>query len=249
VKKNNLLLLLLLLIASCVQVNQDGSSSDITNQDSLKKNNSAGWIKSDEFYSVYYLRNLNINITNIRPQQSDTSIKLCIPAAFTQLDDGNIDGLFIVNGKIIIKKVNHHLGGGFLLVNKKVSIIKTDDGKLLTDSLIDSLVNLKASFFQQIQLVRDGEHLEFQKDQKLFQRRAVVLYYNGDIAVVESKTAITLQEFADDLVKMKVENAIYTDMGSYDEGWVRNPANGGIQVIGLNRSQTQYQSNWLIFSN
>ncbi|HET6991856.1 MAG TPA: phosphodiester glycosidase family protein [Bacteroidia bacterium] len=241
-------LFILPFLFSCIQVNNDGSLANKNKEDSIKKSILNKWNSEDEFYSIYHLRNLKVEITNVRPLQSDTSIKLCIPAAFTQLDDGSIDGLFIINGKIVdAKKVNHHLGGGFLIVNDKISIIKTDDGKFLTASCVDSLANLKASFFQQIQLVRDGENLGFHKDQKLFQRRAVAIYENGEIAMIESKSPITLDEFADDLVKMQVQNAIYTDMGSYDEGWARNPENGTIKVLGSNRSETRNQSNWLIF--
>jgi hypothetical protein len=248
-KKNSFLFLFLLIpfLFSCVQVNKDGSLADEKKEDSLKKTFNK-WSSEDEFYSIYYLRDLKLGITNVRPLSSDTSIKLCIPAAFTQLDDGSIDGLFIVNGKIVdAKKINHRLGGGLIIVNSNVSIIKTDDGKFLTPSCIDSIANLKASFFQQIQLVRDGESLGFNKDQKLFQRRAVAIYESGEIAIIESKSPITLDEFANDLVKMQVQNAIYTDMGSYDEGWVRNPVNGAFHVIGTNRSETGRQSNWLIF--
>ena len=76
-----------------------------------------------------------------------------------------------------------------------------------------------------------------------------MIFFGGDLAVIESKSPIMLQEFADDLVKMKVQNAIYTDMGSYDEGWARNPENGAIKVIGHNLSETPKQSNWALFTN
>lgn len=239
--------LFLLSLSSCVQINTDGTKvagnnlySDSINQKTNSEN---------EFFSFYYLKGMKVKLTDQRPSQADTSIKLCIPVAFTQLDDGSIDGLFILDGKIVDrKKVNHHLGGGFLITNDKISIFKTDDGKVLTENWIDSISNLKGSFFQQIQLVRNGENLEFHKDQKLFQRRAIAIFNGGQIAMVESKSPITLQEFADDLVKMKVIDAIYTDMGSYDEGWLRSLENNKISVIGHNRMETQNQSNWLIFT-
>lgn len=242
--KNKLFLLLLLPLFSCIQVNSDGTKVVENNPDSVVSKNNT----EDEFYSVFYLNNLRIELRDKRPSKSDTAIKLCIPAAFTQLDDGSIDGLFIINGIFTKReKVNHHLGGGFLIINDKISIFKTDDGKYLTESWKDSIANLKGSFFQQIQMVRDGENLEFHKDQKRFQRRAVAVFVDGKIAVIESKSPITLQEFANDLMKMKVQDAIYTDMGSYDEGWVRNLENGAISVIGNSRIETEKQSNWLIF--
>jgi hypothetical protein len=242
-------LLLLLPFSSCMEVNADGTKISPAKKDSLVASTKIKWKYEDEFYTVYYLLQNKVELRDQRPSKKDSAVLLCIPAAFTQLDDGSIDGLFIIDGKITNrKKINHHLGGGLLVVNNKLSILKTDDGKLLTESWQDSIVALKGSFLQQIQMVRHKVALDFNKDQKLFQRRAVVMYADSSVAVVESKNRITLQEFADDLVKMKVMDAIYTDMGSYDEGWVREPANGKITVIGQNRMETAKQSNWVVFT-
>lgn len=248
IRMNKIFFILLIPFSSCVNINADGTKLDPAQKDSIVVTTNSKWKYEDEFYTVYYLLDKKIALTDKRPSKADTSIFLCIPAAFTQLDDGSIDGLFIIDGKVTDrKKVNHHLGGGLLVTDDKLQLIKTDDGKFLTEAWIDSIADLKGSFFQQIQMVRDGEALNFNKDKKLFQRRAVVIYRDGAIAVVESKSPVTLQEFADDLVKMKVLNAIYTDMGSYDEGWVRNQENKKIEVIGNIRTQTQFQSNWLVF--
>jgi hypothetical protein len=242
-------ILLLLPFFSCMEVNADGTKISSDKKDSIVVSAKEKWKYEDEFYTVYFLRGNKIELRDQRPSKKDTSVLLCIPAAFTQLDDGSIDGLFIINGKITDrKKVNHHLGGGLLIVNNKLRIIKTDDGKLLTETWKDSIIALNGSFLQQIQMVRNSKALEFHKDQKLFQRRAIVMYPDSSVAMVESKDRITLQEFADDLVKMKVVDAIYTDMGSYDEGWVRDPANAKISVIGQNRMETARQSNWLVFA-
>ena len=43
------------------------------------------------------------------------------------------------------------------------------------------------------------------------------------------------------------KGANLAEMGSYDEGWVRSPDDDSVKSIGKNRSQTKYQSNWLIF--
>lgn len=233
-----------------MQVNSSGNKISKSESDSLHTSSNNEWKYEDEFYKIYYLQHHKIALTNTRPSKADTAIKLCIPAAFTQLDDGSIDGLFIVNGKAIdSKKVNHHLGGGFLIEADKIQMLGTNDGKILTNTWQDSVCKLNVSFFQQIQMVRNGEALVFNKDQKLFQRRAIVIYADGNVAMIETKSPITLSEFANDLVRMKVWNAMYTDMGSYDEGWVRDPGNEKIIVIGNNRMETARQSNWLIFKN
>jgi hypothetical protein len=237
-------LFLILLFSSCVQYTNGGSDAAVA-APAYKENL---WPKEDEFYSVFYPENLFPELRNIRPMPSDTSIQFCIPVAFTKLENDSIDGLFIANGKVFNRfAVNHTLGGGMLIRGKEISIFKTDGGKLLTTNWMDSIANLKQSFFQQIQLVRNNQALELRKDQKLFQRRAIVIFNGGKIAVIESKNAITLQEFADDLVKLKVWDAIYTDMGSFDEGWYRDQTSKAIVKMGKNRSETARQSNWLIF--
>ncbi len=243
-KKIRLLLFPILFFASCIQHSNSDSSNGNTSSGVPEKNY---FPDEDEVYSVFYTKNLIPELRNVRPQKSDTSIQICIPAAFTLLENDSIDGLCIIDGKIISQKINHHLGGGMSISKNKIHIIHTDDGKILTDSYVNGISQLGQSFFQQIQLVRNDSALEFHKDQKLFQRRAVVIFDNPDVAIVESKNAITLQEFADDLVKMHVKDAIYTDMGSYDEGWYRNPENKRVITMGKNCSQTSQQSNWLIF--
>lgn len=197
-------------------------------------------------YSVFYAGDSKIHITSTRPEISKANFRLAFAGAFTLLDDYSIDGLFIENGNVKKKSANHHLGGGLLINENSVKIIKTFDGKLLTEHWRDSVAAAGSSFFQQIQLVRADSALRFGKDQKLFQRRAFVIFKNGKAAMIESDAAITLQTFANDLVSLGVRDALYTDMGGWDEAWYRD-ANGKMQTIGLMRSSTSKQSNWVVF--
>jgi hypothetical protein len=189
-------------------------------------------------------------LTQKRPSRTDKTISLCVAAAFTRLDNGSVDGLFAVNGRVS-GTVSKRLGGGCLLYPGKpmVKMFGTRDGTLLTQGWIDStIVKTKASFFQQLQLVRDTQALRYGKDVSLFQRRAFV-EFNDSLAfpaVVESESAVTLQQFADALAAMKIRNAIYLDMGGWDEGWIRT-TDGKQKTIGLIRSQTARQCNWLVF--
>src|SRR6266540_4298136 len=86
--------------SSCMQVSDASYKPD-----TLLEKKKETWKSEDEFYSIYYLKNRKLALTDIRPSKKDTSIRLCIPAAFTQLDDGSIDGLFIVDGKVKKRKV------------------------------------------------------------------------------------------------------------------------------------------------
>ncbi len=189
-------------------------------------------------------------LTLVRPSRTDSSISLCVAAAFTRLDNGSVDGLFAVNG-VVSGTVSKRLGGGCLLNPGKsfVRMFGTRDAALLTQGWIDSsIIQTKASFFQQLQLVRDTQALRYGKDVSLFQRRALVTFTNSSRkpAVIESAAEITLQQFADALSQLAVKDAIYLDMGGWDEGWIRT-ADGKRTTIGLIRSQTARQCNWLVF--
>jgi len=188
-------------------------------------------------------------VATTRPLKSDSSVAFVCAAAFTLLDNGKIDGLFIENGNVKVNWVNHTLGGGIIIPDKssgeKPVIFGTDMGKSLDSSFIDSVAALKASFFQQIQMVRNGEALVFRKDVSLFQRRALCMWHN-ELVVVETSFPCTLQKFADVLKSCGIQNALYVDMGSWDEGWFRTQHNA-VTTIGLMRNQTDKQSNWFVF--
>ncbi len=68
---------------------------------------------------------------------------------------------------------------------------------------------------------------------------------NGRTAVVESNKMITLKTFSEDLAALGVMNLLYTDMGYWDEGWYK--AGGKTITLGHYLSQTDKQSNWVVF--
>ena len=107
-------------------------------------------------------------LTSTRPLKSDSDVVFVCAAAFTLLENDAIDGLFIDSGNVKVKWVNHSLGGGIVIPkpssNEVASIFGTEMGKLIDSSIIDSISEIHASFFQQIQLVRDGQALRFQKE-------------------------------------------------------------------------------------
>ena len=188
-------------------------------------------------------------ITNARPLSGDTSVLFVCAAAFTLLENDAIDGLFIDSGKVKVKWINHSLGGGIVIPEKSsqdvATIFGTDMGKALDSAFIDSVAAMHASFFQQIQLVRDGQALRFQKEFSNFQRRALCVWH-GQLVVVESTTACTMQKFANVLKSCGIQNALYVDMGSWDEGWYRTPQRQ-LSKIGLMRNETDRQSNWFVY--
>src|ERR1043165_3042189 len=171
---------------------------------------------------------------------------LCIAGAFTLLDSYKVDGLYIDNGKVHNRgSVNHSLGGGIKMVDGECEIFPTQKGKLLDEAFITAAEKQKASFFQQIQMIEKGTGATY-KDKKLFQRRAIVKMKGNRTAVIESREHITLASFTKDLLEFGAVDAIYTDMGAWDEGWWRSD-DGKTNTIGRMKTQTDKQCNWVVF--
>ena len=203
--------------------------------------------KSKTNYTFIKKNNCKISFETKRPNNTDQNILVTIPAAFTNLNNLKVDGIYSVNGIIRNKDViNNSLGGVFYIENNSCKIFQSNKGKLFNDSLLTIVKNQKASLFQQIQCIENGTAAKF-KDKKLFQRRGIAILSDNSIAIIESLEAITLKVFSNDLVLLNVRQLIYTDMGAWDEGWYRNPLNNALIKIGKDLSQTAKQSNWIVF--
>ncbi|MBX9572245.1 MAG: hypothetical protein K2X77_25345 [Candidatus Obscuribacterales bacterium] len=181
-----------------------------------------------------------------RPQKSQAEVLACIPAAFSS-KKGGISGFYAYGGEPYnIPTMDRAISGAIEFTNGKISIFDTNRGALINDELLKKLKRNKSSMFQQFQLVKDG-HPEPFHDKSNYQRRCIAIMNNGKNAFIESDESITMTEFANDLAELGVANAVYTDMGPWDEGWYRNPENGKIVVIGHDRLLTGRQTNWAVF--
>jgi hypothetical protein len=201
--------------------------------------------KSKHAYSVFSWNDSLIpDFVTERPSTDDQTVYLCIPAAFTQLEDDKIDGLYANNGKVgNADRVNGSIGGGLLIEGGKLSLFDTKADQALDSLFIASLAKNKSDFFQQILMVKNGK-AEIFRDTKVFQRRAIVEFNDGRFGVIEADRPASLAQFAADLVELGVKNALYTDMGAWDEGWYRYGQ--AVVKIGRLKSQTARQSNWFI---
>lgn len=202
--------------------------------------------KSGIHYTIISQGSAAAGFTTTRPEKKDSTVFLCIAAAFTNADNHAVNGFHMIRGEGK-GSVSKRVGGGVKIVNGRVTLMATDKGTKLSDSLIRVFRKEKASFFQQIMLVDDGVVSKF-KDTALFQRRAIVTMNDGSGAVIESYEHIRLARFSADLAELGVRDAVYTDMGGWDEGWYRDPASGQTETIGRLRLQTDLQTNWFIYS-
>jgi len=180
-----------------------------------------------------------------RPSTADKDVVLCIPAAFTR-HDSKIDGVFISNGVIgNASAINHELGGAMAIEKGHCKLLATNKATTLSPAFLEAVQKAKGSLFQQFLIVHKGSPAVF-RDQSKFQRRAIALTKQGTFKIFESDKAITFSTFNNDLAALGVGEALYFDMGAWDEGWYRDATTGRIIIIGLDRSRTDRQSNWLV---
>lgn len=196
-------------------------------------------------YTLFPQGNLHFDFVVSRPAEKRADIYLCIPAAFTT-PENSVDGVYIskgVSGQS--QSPDQQLGGAMVIRAGKAQLLSTDKGKLLTKKMLDSVRNAKGSLFQQFLIVHECKPASF-RDKSKFQRRAVFQTTKNAFGVVESDRPISFDVFNKDLAELGMKEALYCDMGAWDEGWYRDAANHAVVRIGLDRSLTNRQSNWLL---
>lgn len=199
---------------------------------------------SGQKYSFIFTNGAAFGFEVKRPAQSNNQILLSIPAAFTT-KSGGIGGVYVREGAVQnINGTDAQLGGALKFVDGKLSIFPTNKGKLLTQEFLDGIAQKKGILFQQFQVIESGAAARF-KDKSKFIRRGIAILNDGNSAIIESKNAISLNQFGEDLSGMGVKELLYTDMGAWSEGWVRNPKDSKIIQLGEDCQMTSKQTNWL----
>ena len=197
-------------------------------------------------YTIYPQGNFALDFVTRRPSPNQPELSFAIPAAFTTIDN-RIDGVFVTDGVIGNEdSVNKQLGGLIVIEDGTFKLLSTSKGALLTKDFLYEVRQRKGALFQQFMLVQNGKAATF-RDKSKFQRRAVAQFKDGATGVVESNQDIPFTTFNGDLIWLGVRNALYTDMGEWDEGWYRRETDGKVIAIGNDRRHTEKQTNWLVY--
>ena len=232
-----LLLLLLFVSGNTNSINSESSNNYF--KEELKTINKTQ-------YLIVTPSKAHIDFETTRPSKNDQNILLCVAGAYTSLKTGAVDGLYICKGKLYNKNlINNTLDGGVKIIKNKVEIFSTNKGKILSDSFLKKITEQSGIFFQQSLCMNNGVAVKM-SDSKLFQRRGIVTFKSGGYAIVESKKAITLNTFSNDMLSIGAKDLLNFDMGAWDEGWYRNSVSNKLIVLGKNKSQTNKQSNWIV---
>lgn len=146
------------------------------------------------------------------PDLYDNSIVLTTQAADIRADNGKIVGAFVMKGEPLSWGLSKK--GYCAIIGEKVTIGVSDNSPLFEEA-----TEKGGHFFRQYPLVDNGVLVENEPKGKSI--RKALCDRNGEIMVIMTQTRESFHDFAQALVDMKVDNAIYL-VGSTSFGFFRD---------------------------
>ena len=166
------------------------------------------------------------------PDIFDKSIVMATQAADIRADNGKIVGAFVVNGKPLSWGLSKK--GYCGIIDGKLTVGVADNSPLFEEA-----TEKGGYFFRQYPLVDNGVLVENEPKGKSI--RKALCDRNGEILVVMSQTPESFHDFAQALVDMKIDNAIYT-VGSTSYGYFRDKFDHFEQIYEKRRGGYKYEN-------
>ena len=171
------------------------------------------------------------------PSVSDTTIILAMQAADIRADNQKILGSFVYKGDVIAQGKSKK--GYCAIIDNNIII-----GAAESTSLFEEAADKGGYFFRQYPLVDNGILVESGPKGKSL-RRALCRRI-GEVFVALSETDESMHDFAQALVDLGVENAIYLVGGQYAYGWFVDKEN---TLTELGHDTIQYQNeNYIVWN-
>ncbi|MFD2720219.1 phosphodiester glycosidase family protein [Hymenobacter monticola] len=195
-------------------------------------------------YSLFYPQGTAIQITTTRPDAANSRYQLSVAAAYTDLDTDQPLDLLVSNGRELQPRPKvGFLDGMLMLVNDSLAITRIPEQSQFRAAAARMQRQSGTLLLQEL-LVQEGRSVHAAGG-SAFQRRALVELADHRFVVAESVgDDLTLKQFGDDLRELGARNALYLDMGDWDEGWYKT--GGRVVKLGHRRTETARQSNWLV---
>ena len=201
-----------------------------------------------EQYTVFYPEKLAIEVVTSRPNPASDDCFLSVAAAYTDLNTYQPLDLLVSQGRL--RQANATVGfldGVLTVVGDTIAIGQLPKGQSPSGAQLAAVQRRHGTLLMQELVVFKGQN-QRPAGGTVFQRRALVEFANHRFAVVESTSDyLDMQHFGDDLVELGAQNALYLDMGDWDEGWYKD--GGSVVKLGNRRTRTNRQSNWLVFAH
>jgi hypothetical protein len=150
------------------------------------------------------------------PDINDTSIIFCTQAADIRKDNKKIVGAFVLKGEPLAWGLSKK--GFCAIIDNVITVGVTNNSPLFEEA-----TEKGGYFFRQYPLVDNGVLVENEPKNKSV--RKALCKRGSQTFVVESQTKESFHDFAQALVDLGVDNAIYLVGGEYAKGWYRNQDN------------------------
>lgn len=141
--------------------------------------------------------------------RNDPSILYAAQAADVRADNGGIVGAFVLKGEPLAWGLSKK--GYCAIINDTVTIGVADNSPLFEEA-----TEKQGYFFRQFPLVDNGQLVENELKGKSIRR--AICDRGGEILIVETLTTESFHDFAQALVDLGIDNAIYM-VGSNSYGW------------------------------
>ncbi len=168
---------------------------------------------------------------------SDVDIVFATLAADLGYDKGQIIGAFVCEGKPLSWGGGRKLGY-CAIIDKNITL-----GVAENSPLFEQATEQGGYFFRQYPAVDNGVMVENNPKNASFRRALCML--NGKVRVVATSDRVLMNDFAESLVKLGVENAIFL-VGSTADGWYRTET-GTLHRLGDKYTEGNNNINYIVF--
>lgn len=166
------------------------------------------------------------------PDIYDKSIVLVTQAADIRADNGKINGAFVLAGQPMAWGLSKK---GFVgIINDTIKV-----GVAENSPLFEEATEKGGYFFRQYALVDNGVLVENEPKNKSI--RKAICDRGGEIMVVVSETPESFHDFAQALVDLRVDNAVYL-VGSDSYGYFRDKSDHFTQICEKRRGGYKYEN-------
>lgn len=169
---------------------------------------------------IYIPHNARASLLIGTPDMSDKGIVLAMQAADIRADNGKINGAFVLAGEPLAWGLSKK--GYVAIIDDRITV-----GVAENSPLFEEATEKGGYFFRQYALVDNGVLVENTPKNKAI--RKAICDRNGEIFVVISSSQESFHDFAQALVDLQVDNAVYL-VGSDSYGYFRDRFDHFVQL-------------------
>lgn len=181
---------------------------------------------------IYIPHNAKPRLSIGTPDIHDKSIVMVTQAADIRADNGHINGAFVLAGKPMAWGLSKK--GYVAIINDNITV-----GVAENSPLFEEATEKEGYFFRQYALVNNGILVDNEPKGKSI--RKAICDRNGEIIVVMSETPESFHDFAQALIDLKVDNAVYL-VGSESYGYFRDKYSHFTQIYEKRRGGYKYEN-------